>query len=543
MIVFRRSIQIGSLFLFLVFLAAAGNFSGSDLFLRMDPALVGITAIAGRVIKWAFFPALLVLLSAPLFGRVFCGYICPMGTTIDLADARIAPKKPVPPRWIRPNLKIYLLAFSIGAALLGVSLAFWTAPLALITRFYGMVVYPVVLLFSDAALTVIQPIADRFDIRKLMFLSIEDRRYAANLFVLLLFAEIFAAARLSPRFWCRYICPAGAILALFSVKPLVRRRVGEDCNGCGKCARVCPMGAIDADDPVRVRYADCLACRTCEASCPQEAIRFSTEHRGAAGVPVSTDRRRVLVSGLGGAIVAAVGLTGLMAATSDKAEGEVCDPRLIRPPGALPEPDFLSACVRCGQCMAGCPTNTLQPVWFAAGPLGMFSPAVTPRRRYCDPKCTTCGDACPTGAIRRLNSRDRVWARVGTAIIHRQKCLAWEYRKSCMVCDEVCPYDAVKFEKQLELPFPVPHVDEDKCAGCGYCEHFCPVRNEAAIVVTPMNALRLGGGSYEETAKSRGYRLRLRTEKSHVANTPGYPGDDGTPASSGGLAPGFDEGL
>lgn len=576
MIGFRRAAQLGSLILFFCFLAAAGKFPGTDLFLRMDPALVAITAIAGRVIQWAFLPALLVLFSAPLFGRVFCGYICPMGTTIDLSDrlsrilmlsprgksgsrdsgirrndgrGRLLPvktpnggvcqlvtlKRISPAPWLSPNLKIHILVILAGAALAGVSLVYWASPVALVTRFYGLVVYPVVLLASDHLLTAVQPIADRFDIRSLMFLDIEARRYAANFFVLFLFAAIFAAARISPRFWCRYLCPAGAILSLVSKRPLVRRQVSAACNGCSKCARNCPMGAIDMVNPATARHADCIACLTCEQSCPQEAIRFSTEHRGNEQLPASPDRRRLLFSGMSGAVFAAAGLTGLTAPEGD--EGAVRHSRLIRPPGALPEPEFLNACVRCGQCMAGCPTNTLQPVWFAAGPLGMFSPAVTPRQNFCDPRCTACGNACPTGAIRPLDPKERIWARIGTAVIDQNRCLAWEYKKSCMVCDEVCPFDAVAFEKRPELPFPVPRVDENRCAGCGYCERFCPVRNEAAIVVTPMNALRLIDRSFRETAESRGYRLRLGSKTST------YPDSGGYSPSPGGTAPGFDEGL
>lgn len=542
---FRRAAQLGCLILFLAFLAAAGGFAGSSLFLRMDPSLVGITAIAGRAIAWAFLPTLLVLLSAPLLGRVFCGYICPMGTTIDLSDATFQPgKQAAPPAILSPNLKIYILVFLIGAAVLGVSFAFWTAPLALITRFYGTIVFPVIRLFSGQVVTAIRPVADWLDVRSLMFFEIASRKYATQFFLLAFFAAIFAAVKVSPRFWCRYLCPAGAILALLSRKPLVRRQVGANCNGCGKCARACPMGTISRDAPADIAHGECITCRSCEKACPQEAIRFSTEHRRAAdpNIGVSAARRRLLLSGLAGAASAAVGLTGLTTVTSAKAEGQVAGPRLIRPPGALPEPDFITACVRCGQCITGCPTNTLQPVWFAAGAFGMFSPAITPQRRYCDPKCTVCGDACPTGAIRSVSPEERIWAKTGTAVIYRQKCLAWEHKKSCMVCDEVCPYDAVEFEKRSDLPYPVPHVVEDRCAGCGYCEHFCPVKNEAAIVVTAMGALRLKNRSYEEEGRIQGLSLKLRPKEKETRKT--YPGMQiPDTESSDGMAPGFDEGL
>ena len=68
-------------------------------------------------------------------------------------------------------------------------------------------------------------------------------------------------------------------------------------------------------------------------------------------------------------------------------------------------------------------------------------------------------------AIRPIKEADRIWAKTGTANIIRQKCLAWEFNKSCMVCDEVCPYDAIEFLNEKGKTVPVPHVLEDKCAG------------------------------------------------------------------------------
>lgn len=554
---FRRWIQAVCLVIFLLLLATGDRLINADLFSRMDPALTGIAAIAGRVLAWAFLPALIVALSALFMGRAFCGYICPMGTTIDATDAAIKPKKRQknpPPKIFQPGLKTIIVFFLAGAAAAGVSFVFWASPLSLITRFYATVIYPVVWLLADLGILLFYPVFDRLDIRSLMFLEIEPRRFAANFFVFLLFAAIFAAARYSPRFWCRYICPAGGILALLSKRPLIRRQVDETCDQCGKCAEKCPMGAIPETDAVACRHEECIACKTCEASCHNNAIRFSLSGetpppREAPEGPVSPGRRRFLVSGIAGAGTAAVGMTGLMAVPSADAEGRVLAPRLIRPPGALPDPAFLQLCVRCGQCMAACPTNTLQATWFAAGVTGMFSPAVTPARNYCDPHCRACGNVCPTGAILKMSPAQRVWAKTGTAVIYRQRCIAWEYEKSCMVCDEVCPYEAVEFEEKEDLPYPVPRVIEDRCAGCGYCEHYCPVENDAAIVVTPMNALRLHRPAYREEGEMRGYDLSLRADAGEFdPDELTYPGaqPDAYPPPEDpedGMAPGFDAGY
>ncbi|MCF8110619.1 MAG: 4Fe-4S binding protein [Desulfobacteraceae bacterium] len=548
---FRRTAQLISLAIFLLALALSRSIAVSDLFIRMDPALIGTAALAGRKLAWTFLPAAVVLLSAIVFGRIFCGYICPMGTTIDAADycfSRPSKKRGNTSR-ISLRLKYCILAFTAGSALFGVTFVFWAAPLALITRFYGLVIYPVVLLILKTAVSALYPMANFLDIQPLMFAEIPAPRYATQMFVLLFFAAVFAAAKHSPRFWCRYICPSGALLALASKKPAVRRLVSPECDLCGLCVSRCPMGAIYPESPEKTRHSECIVCRTCAQVCPQKAIEFGTNPGQSVKNPegVYPQRRKFLISGLAGAGTAAVTLTGLNVVVKNEAEKGVVRPaRLIRPPGALPEPDFLALCVRCGQCMAACPTNTLQPVWFEAGMLGIFSPAVIPRRKYCDPHCTACGDACPTGAVRQINTGERIWAKIGTAIIYRQQCLAWEYKKSCMVCDEVCPYNAVEFENRPGYPYPVPHVTEDKCSGCGHCEHACPVYNRAAIVVTPMNSMRLRPGqSFEYEAEIRGFNLSLEEDRPGYTGPEAYPtpgAQDEAPGKSNELPPGFDQG-
>jgi ferredoxin-type protein NapF len=256
------------------------------------------------------------------------------------------------------------------------------------------------------------------------------------------------------------------------------------------------MSAIEKEMPEKTFYSECIVCRTCGDVCPENAVSFGCFKEGEPfpKESFSPPRRQFVSTGVIGAGTAVMTLTGLNSLHGKPGEGQVGTPGLIRPPGAVPEMDFLSRCERCGECMVACPTNTLQPIGLAAGFTAMFSPAITPRRGFCDPRCHECGKVCPTDAIRPIGKSDRVWAKTGTAHIIRQKCLAWEFQKSCMVCDEVCPYDAISFQKEKDTKVPVPHVIENKCAGCGYCEHFCPVQNQAAIVVTPMDALRIKQG-------------------------------------------------
>jgi len=541
MITFWRSTQLISLILFLTLLALAVSsvFTPTplDLFLLLDPALIVFAAISARIFAAAFIPALLVLLVTLFFGRIFCGYICPMGTTLDGTDKLFGTtRKKQPEAGKLRLLKYIILFFLLGASLLGVSFVFVAAPLSLITRFYGLLVHPVLAFLSNEILSLVQPLAEWLDMDAVVFMRITTPRFATQLFILAFFGALFVLAKVSPRFWCRNLCPSGALMALVSKKPLIRRCVSDDCTDCGRCANFCPMNAIMTEDPRATLHEECIVCRTCQNTCPENAISFDRvrSEQVFEKQRFSLTRRQFMYSGLFGAATATVGLTGLNSLHGKPGPGQVAPQGLIRPPGALPEMDFIARCSRCGECMAACPTNTLQPIWLDAGFMGLFSPGLNLRRSYCSPECRMCGEVCPTDAIRRLSPDERIWAKTGTAVIFRRKCLAWEQQKSCMVCDEVCPYKAVEFRKEPGNPVPVPQVREEECAGCGYCEHFCPVQNQSAIVVTPMGALRMSEGSYVAQGKSQGLNLSINPKSEYGPQPEGKDWGKG-------FAPGFED--
>ena len=157
--------------------------------------------------------------------------------------------------------------------------------------------------------------------------------------------------------------------------------------------------------------------------------------------------------------------------------------------------------------MKSCVTNTLQPSLWESGFSGLWTPKLELRMAACEPNCNVCGKVCPTQAIRSLLMEEKTHAKIGTAVLRKETCLVWAQNKMCLICDEICPYNAIVFRPVEGYRRPV--VIASRCNGCGYCEQRCPVRGESAIVVAPDGEIRLAEGSYIREAKKLQLEFKL----------------------------------
>jgi ferredoxin len=207
--------------------------------------------------------------------------------------------------------------------------------------------------------------------------------------------------------------------------------------------------------------------------------------------PLDLGRRRLLTTALGAAAAAPLLTVGLGSARAN--------PSLIRPPGALPEKDFLERCIKCGECMKVCPTNGIQPTFMEAGLEGIWSPVMNFRAGYCEYNCTLCGQVCPTQALEKLPLEDKVDFKIGLAFIDVNRCLPYAFRTPCIVCEEHCPTPtkAIWFEEKEVTTrdggtevIKLPVVDPEHCIGCGICEYMCPVVDKPAIYCTSAGETR-----------------------------------------------------
>ena len=165
-----------------------------------------------------------------------------------------------------------------------------------------------------------------------------------------------------------------------------------------------------------------------------------------------------------------VGASALIASVTVGAAARpfVAEADVLRPPGAVPEDEFMARCIKCERCISVCPTDVLEPLGIEAGILQ----ARTPQLNFASGSCTFCDlcrQVCPTAAIGEMDPNVPATGRIGCAILHEDRCLAFLETNSCGICVDACPYKALSFDAGRR-----PVVDEAKCNGCGECVRICP---------------------------------------------------------------------
>lgn len=490
----RKGVQYAALAAFVVLFvwSRRGGWPATwvNLPMRLDPLAMLAHALASRTLLAGSALALLTVALALAFGRAWCGWLCPLGTLLDLLPLRRekAGNRPLPEAW--RGAKYALLLTIVWAALLGNLTLMVLDPLTILFRSLSAAVWPAVDQVVTGAervlyqVPLLQGAVAAFDgWARPKVLPPEPAFYRAAWLYGAILLGVLALNWLAPRFWCRHLCPLGAFLGLLARMGLVRREVNDRCIQCDACARACPTGTIRAEQGYASDPAECTTCLECLAACPAEAIQFPGRLRLAAAQPYDPGRRQAL-----GALAAAAAGVGFF--RSDLAAHRD-HPYLIRPPGAR-ENGLMDKCIRCGECSRACPTGAIQPALAEAGLEGLWTPVLVPRLGYCDYSCNACGQVCPVGAIPPLSLEAKRQQVIGLAYIDTDRCIPWADGRPCIVCEEMCPVpEKAIWLEEVEVrgaggkmvKVQRPHVDRDLCIGCGICEYKCPVAGEAAIRV------------------------------------------------------------
>ena len=213
---------------------------------------IGIEALfsglSRGVINAGFIFWILVFISAILFGRAFCGWFCWFGGYIELAEWGISDKLKTPSR-----MPLYLTAIPF----FGLALKIYSA---LLVNWFKA--FPTTFTFKLADVEPWGGQQTGISILITLFL------YAPVLFY------VFGS-----RAWCRYLCPIGALLKVFSLVGYGKVRLtGDECNGCATCNRSCDM-QVDVIGELgeygEVRDLNCIRCLKCTDKCPTGSISYN----------------------------------------------------------------------------------------------------------------------------------------------------------------------------------------------------------------------------------------------------------------------------
>jgi len=431
-------------------------------FLQLDPLVAIGTILTTHTLYRALLWALATVVLTIIFGRFFCSWVCPfgslhhfvgfLGNREKILSQRIQLNKYRKAQCIKYIVLVFFLfmaAFpSIGATLQTGLLD----PIPLITRSFNLVLLAV---------------ADR----SVNLISATGRFYEGAWLVFAIFLTALLLNLVIPRFYCRFICPLGALFGI--IGRFAIWRIGknvEQCSDCKLCEHSCEGGCEPSGS---IRISECVLCFNCRQDCRDEVIAYQTRP-SLAGEQTNPD-----ISRRGFVLSLVSGIFAVPAVRLSNKLGSNWYHKVIRPPGALSEEEFLKRCIKCGQCMRICPTNVIQPGGIEGGLENLWTPVLNNRigSSGCQLNCTACGQICPTSAIRPITLSEKLGRdefaeagpiKIGTAFVDRNRCLPWAMDKPCIVCEENCPlspkaiYTREHFETVRDGIFTVKKATDNK---------------------------------------------------------------------------------
>lgn len=551
----RRAAQVGFFGLFMFFLFQTGfrgTFTASadtpvrlpypvEAFLLADPFVTAMTLGATHQVYRGLLWSVGLLAITLIFGRVFCGWICPFGTLHHFFGWILPSRKGRGAARVEANkthgyqrAKYYLMYAFLLASLAGSAIGGLFDPICVAVRAIGLGVIPGIQYMAHRGLGAVQDVPARpvqhaadatQDLLATTVWQSHQFYFHQTWLIVALFIAVLFMNRFIPRFWCRVLCPLGAFLGVFARFALFgMEKDHAKCTDCNLCLVNC-QGADSPQGGVKWRQDECHMCLNCENACPEDVIkfRFLPNRKSRIGAP-DLQRRTLLAT-------AAAGAAFIPAARIADSLDVNYHSKVIRPPGAVEERAFLERCIRCAECMKVCPNNALHPAMFEAGVEGLWTPILIARIGYCEHSCVLCGQVCPTGAIQKITEKEKLGqgvppVKIGTAFYDHGRCLPWSMQTPCIVCEEFCPTSpkAIWVEEveapvrdskpgengeqpaMLTVKLQRPHVDPALCIGCGACEKVCPVQDQPAVYITSVgesrsktNVILLENTNYNQT--------------------------------------------
>ena len=457
-------------------------------------------AYFGWMAKLQFVPALLassiviiiaIAVITILFGRIYCSVICPLGIYQD-GIAYIAEKRKKN-RYSFKRSKKYryfiALAFFVLIAFEFTSIAIFIEPYSIFGRFASNIFSPIYRLINN----VLAYFAERWNSYTFYHVDVYIKSLPMFIIAIAYFLLISILSLTNGRWYCNNICPVGAVLGCLSKFSLFKPHFDEEkCVSCGLCEKNCRCSAIDSKKH-EIDYTKCVTCFNCVSKCNKGAMKYgyfkylkATESPDFNSDKGKTTRKTFLST-----------IAVLAAASTLKAQEKVVDGGLativkkkapkretpLKPAGSVSLDNFTSRCTGCQLCVQNCPNDVLR----ASTRLeNLMQPEMSFERGYCRPNCTTCSELCPAGAIQKVTREEKSSIQIGHAVWIGQNCVPLRDGVECGNCAKHCPSGAITmmpYDLEDESSPKIPIINEERCIGCGACEHVCPARPFSAIYV------------------------------------------------------------
>ena len=498
--IFHRSrIAVQIFFVLLFFFLFFYTDSSATAFFYFDPLLTILNIIATGTIITIFLLSLATLFLTIIFGRSFCGWICPLGSINHFFSWMFSKLKkksePLDKRYLK--VKYLILTGIIVSAIWGTHLGGWLDPFSLLTRSTAALSSPANYLLNQSVKAgaegegvISKGLKPVYDFTKKNILLDNPHASSQSIIIPGLFILLIVMNYFRRRFFCNTLCPLGALLGLFSRIGFFRIQATENCSSCAACSGNCTYNGNPDGGYMK---SECLVCFNCTGDCPSEAIKLKLE------LPVKENRIKI---DLGKRKLIGATVTGLIIAalpkTSIEAKSKAKHP-FTRPPGSVGEKEFLEKCARCGNCVQSCPTGFIQPAFNETGIEGLWTPVLNAQAGSCTFNCNKCTLVCSTKAIRELTLKQKQIFKVGTAVVDKNRCYTYASGFNCSVCFDKCPTPekAIRFHETEVWGFQGRnsvvkqiYVVPDLCIGCGICENVCPRKDAPGIINTSEDEVR-----------------------------------------------------
>ncbi|MCC6901771.1 MAG: 4Fe-4S binding protein, partial [Polyangiaceae bacterium] len=290
-----------------------------EAFLLADPFVAVMTLLSTHTVYRGLAWALVILALTLLFGRVFCGWICPFGTLHHFFGWIF------PSRYLKGNKRVesnktkgwqrgkfYLMWGFLGAAAAGSAIGGLFDPICVAVRAIGLGVVPALqylgirgaTVAADSNVRAVQNASDGAqDFFSQTVWTANQAYFHQTWFIVFALVALLFMNRIIPRFWCRALCPLGSFLGVLSRFAIFgMEKDHAKCTDCNLCLVQC-QGADSPQGGVKHRQDECFVCFNCEAACPEDVIKFKfLPNRKSEIVKPDLQRRTLLASTAAGAV-------------------------------------------------------------------------------------------------------------------------------------------------------------------------------------------------------------------------------------------------